>query len=69
MTAQEIRDLPIDEKVRIMQAIWEDMRARYEDAPISEEVVHLLKERVARLERGEARLLEWDSVKHTIGRG
>ena len=42
MTAQVIRDVLTDEKVRIMQAIWEDMRAR---------------------------LLEWDSVKHAVGRG
>ena len=69
MTAQEIRTLPTDEKVRIMEALWEDMRDHYEEAPISQEVMDLLKERQARVERGEARLLEWDKVKAAIGRG
>ncbi len=35
MTTQEIKSLPIDEKVRIMEAIWEDMRGHYEESPIS----------------------------------
>ncbi|MGF1679558.1 MAG: addiction module protein [Candidatus Methylacidiphilales bacterium] len=69
MTAQEIRTLPIDEKVRIMAAIWEDMRDHYEEVPISQEVIDLLKERQARVNRGEAHLLDWDKVKFAIGRG
>jgi putative addiction module component (TIGR02574 family) len=69
MTTQDIKCLSIDEKVRIMEAIWEDMRARYEEAPISEELVSLLKERQARVDRGESSLLDWDKVKHAIGRG
>lgn len=69
MTAQEIKTLPTDEKVRIMEALWEDMRDHYEEAQISQEVMDLLKERQARVERGEARLLDWDKVKVAIGRG
>jgi predicted small metal-binding protein len=69
MTTQEIRTLPIEEKVRIMAAIWEDMRDHHEEAPISEDVIDLLKERQARVNRGEAQLLDWDKVKFAIGRG
>jgi len=69
MTTQEIKTLPTDEKVRIMETIWEDMREHYEEAPISQDVIDLLRERQARVERGEARLLDWDSVKSAIGRG
>jgi len=69
MTTQEIKTLPTDEKVRIMEAIWEDMREHYEEAPISQDVIDLLQERQARVERGEARLLDWDKVKFAIGRG
>ncbi|NJK92953.1 MAG: addiction module protein [Blastochloris sp.] len=69
MTNQEIRTLPPDEKVRIMAAIWEDMRDHYDEAPISQEVIDLLKDRQARINRGEAQLLDWDKVKFAIGRG
>ena len=69
MTVQEIKTLPADEKVRIMEAIWEDMRGHYEKTPVSPEMIGLLKERRERVERGEARLLDWDKVKFAIGRG
>jgi hypothetical protein len=45
------------------------MRDHYEEAPISQEVIDLLKERQARVERGEAKILDWDKVKSAIGRG
>ena len=69
MTAQEIRTLPTDEKVRMMAAIWEDMRNHYEEAMVSQEVIDSLKERQARVVRGEAQLFDWDKVKTAIGRG
>jgi hypothetical protein len=69
MTTQEIKTLPTNEKVRIMEVIWEDMRVHYEEAPISQDVINLLHERQARVERGEARLLDWEKVKFAIGRG
>ena len=69
MTALEIKTLPIEEKVRLMEAIWEDMRDHCEESPVSQEVVELLKTRQARVEQGEARLLDWDKVKFSIGRG
>ncbi len=69
MTAQDIKILPADEKIRIMEAIWEDMRQRYEEAPVSEEVMTLLRERQARVQSGTAKLLDWDQVKYALGRG
>lgn len=40
-----------------MEAIWEDMRDHCKEAPVSQEVLDLLKARQSRVERGEARLL------------
>ena len=69
MTAQEIKTLSSEEKVRIMEVIWEDMRERYEKTPDSPELIELLHERRARAESGEAKILEWDKIKASIGRG
>ena len=68
MTAQEIRKLPTEEKFQIMETIWEDLRNRFDASEISPALRNLLRERRARIARGEAKLLEWDSVKHSIGR-
>ena len=69
MTVQDVRTLPPEEKVRIMAAIWDDMRERFEESPISRKMVGFLDERKARVARGEAKLREWDHVKTAIGRG
>lgn len=68
MSAAEILQLPLREKLQIMEAIWEDLRERAETCAISQETKDLLELRRARVESGEAKMLDWDSVKHSIGR-
>jgi putative addiction module component (TIGR02574 family) len=68
MTTEEVKALPIEQKIQIMEAIWEDLRERFDRLEISEQLKELLDPRRARVEKGEARLLDWDSVKGTIGR-
>jgi len=69
MTAQEVKILPTEEKFQIMEAIWEDLRERFESSEISPQLRDLLRDRRARVASGEARLLDWDSAKFAIGRG
>jgi putative addiction module component (TIGR02574 family) len=68
MTTEEVKALPIEQKMQIMEAIWEDFRERFDKLEISEEVKELLDRRRARVQKGEAQLLDWDSFKGTIGR-
>src|SRR5947207_14262022 len=68
MRAEEVKALPVDEKIRIMEAIWEDFRDRFDRMEIPQEQKDLLDERRARVREGKARLLDWDSVKGTVGR-
>jgi len=60
--------LPVDRKIQTMEAIWEDFRERFERAQISPQQKQLLDRRRARVREGAARLLDWDSVKGTVGR-
>jgi hypothetical protein len=68
MTAEEIKGLPIAQKLRMMEALWEDLRERFERFEIPEGHKNLLDQRRERVRTGHAKLLEWDSVKGTIGR-
>ena len=68
MTAEEVKALPLDEKIRMMEAIWEDFRERFDRMEIPQEQKDLLDQRRARVREGKARLLDWDSVKGTIGK-
>ncbi len=66
MTAAEVKALPVGEKFRIMEAIWEDLRDRFERSEIPQEHKDLLDLRRARVESGDAQLLAWDEVKSSI---
>jgi hypothetical protein len=68
MTAEEVRALPIDRKLEIMEAIWEDFRDRFDRLEVSREQIDLLDRRRARVQKGAAQLLDWESVKGTLGR-
>jgi putative addiction module component (TIGR02574 family) len=68
MTVEDIKALPISEKIHIMEVIWEDLRDRFEKGEPSQHVKELLDKRRARVRDGSAQLLDWDSVKATIGR-
>jgi hypothetical protein len=68
MTMEDVRALPVERKIQIMEAIWEDFRERFERSEISPQQKQLLDRRRARVREGAARLLDWDSAKGTLGR-
>ena len=68
MSIAEIHQLPIEEKFRMMEALWEDLRDHFEQMPIPATHRALLDERRARVQNGTATLRDWDAVKTAIGR-
>lgn len=68
MTTDEIKRLPIEQKIQIMEALWDDLRGRFERAEIPASVKRLLDERRERVRSGQAQLLDWDTIKGTLGR-
>ena len=53
MTVEDVKQLPMRQKLRIMEAIWEDLRERFEALEVSPEVKVLL---------------DWNDAKSRIGR-
>jgi putative addiction module component (TIGR02574 family) len=68
VTAEEIKTLPLAEKLLIMETIWEDLRDRFDHSDLPQHHRELLERRRARVRDGSARLLDWDAVKSTVGR-
>ena len=68
MTAEEVRTLPLAQKIQIMEAIWEDLRDRFEQTELPQRLKDLLDQRRARVREGSAQILDWDTVKSGIGR-
>ena len=68
VTIEEVRDLPVQSKLQIMEAIWEDFRDRFDQLEMPQGQKDLLDQRRAKVRDGVAQLLDWDSVKGTIGK-
>jgi hypothetical protein len=68
MTAEEVKGWPLSQKIQVMEALWEDLRDRFEQSEPSQAVKHLLLERRTRVREGSAKVVDWDSVKSSIGR-
>jgi prepilin-type N-terminal cleavage/methylation domain-containing protein/prepilin-type processing-associated H-X9-DG protein len=66
MTVEEIKSLPVAQKLQIMEAIWEDFRSQFEQFDAPGQLKELLDRRRARVQDGSAQLLDWDEVKSTL---
>lgn len=68
MADEEVKALPLAQKVQIMEALWEDLRDRFEQSEVPQRIRDLLDQRRVRLQQGAAKVLDWDKVKSSIGR-
>ena len=68
MIVADIAKLTLREKLQLMEAIWEDLRVRVDDMGVPKEHRRILDDRRARIDSGEAKVLDWDQVKHSLGR-
>ena len=66
MSIAEIHQLPLSEKLQIMEAIWDDLRATAEKSPVLEWHKELLDARDAAVANGREQVLDWDDVKPTL---
>ena len=68
MSIEELKALPTAEKIQIMEALWEDLRDRFDRVDMPQAHKDLLDQRRQRVADGSSKLLDWDAVKSTIGR-
>lgn len=68
MTTEEVKGWPMAQKMRVMEALWQDLRDRFEHAEASPQLQELLDRRRSRVRDGAAQIRDWDSVKSSIGR-
>ena len=67
MTAIEsVRNLPLHEKLQVMEAIWEDLSEDPAQVEIPDWHREILDERAAMVLEGKAKFLDWDSVKQQL---
>jgi hypothetical protein len=65
-TQLQIDQMTVAEKLRIMEELWDDLRARAEGVPMPQWHSDLLDERERLIETGEAQFDDWDAARKRI---
>jgi putative addiction module component (TIGR02574 family) len=67
MTIAEVHQLPLSEKLQIMEAIWEDLCTHAKGVPTPAWHKELLDAREKAVTDGKEEILDWDAVKNSLG--
>ena len=66
ISPSDLVQLPIDERLKCMEALWQSLRSDDQDSPAWHRQV--LSERSAKLERGEAEVISGKELKARLSR-
>jgi hypothetical protein len=69
MSTLEIQQMPRQEKLQLMEALWADLSGN--DAEFESPAWHAdaLRETSARVARGEEKILDWEQAKKKLRKG
>ena len=62
----QIAEMTLEEKLRAMEALWDDLCRREEAMPVPQWHKDLLDERERLVEQGKARFIDWEPAKKRI---
>lgn len=68
MPAFSLEQMTVEEKIRAMEAIWDDLCRNAERIAVPEWHRDVLAEREAAVERGEGEFEDWETAKEGIRR-
>ena len=68
-TVLNVEQMTLEEKLRAMEALWENLSRREEDIPVPQWHKELLDEREALLKEAKAKFIDWETAKARIASG
>jgi len=69
ISVAEILELPVDERIRLVELIWDSIAAVPESVPMSDELKAELDRRLAEFEANPESGIPWDEVRERIVQG
>ena len=64
----EIERMTLEEKLRVMEALWDDLCRREETVPVPQWHKDVLDERQRAIAKGKARFIDWETAKKRIAK-
>jgi hypothetical protein len=62
----EIENMTLEEKLRAMETLWDDLCRREENVPVPQWHKDLLDERERLVQEGKAKFVDWETAKKQI---
>jgi hypothetical protein len=62
----EIDQMTLEEKLRVMEALWDDLCRKEADLPVHQWQKDILDERERQVEQGKAEFTDWETAKKRI---
>lgn len=66
IAAEDIRAMPLAEKLEVMEMLWESLSSHEEDLEVPQWHQDLLDKRERSIESGEAKFIPWELAKQQI---
>lgn len=64
---EQIRDMPLQEKLLTMEALWDDLAGSEENVEVPDWHKDMLDHRESLIAEGKAHFIDWDQAKKEIG--
>lgn len=64
----QIDQMSLEEKLRAMEALWDDLCRKPESVPVSNWQKNLLDERERSIKQGKSHFSDWESAKKRIAK-
>jgi Putative addiction module component len=65
-TMLQVDQMTLEEKLRVMEELWDDLCRREKDVPVPQWHKELLDERERAIEQGTARFSDWEAARKRI---
>ena len=69
LSLSHVLELPVEDRLRLVEMIWDSISAMPEAVPITDALRADLDDRLRALEERPASTYDWDEVKSRIGKG
>jgi putative addiction module component (TIGR02574 family) len=67
-TPVDLKEMSLPDKLRLMEALWDELCRREEDVPVPEWHKELLDERERQVKEGQAKFIDWETAKERIAK-
>ena len=64
--AIDIDNLNVEEKLELIETLWESLAADPSNIPVTEAQKKILDERIAEIDAGDVETIPWDEVKARV---